>query len=92
MTQSLFALVKQRFAEAPREWIENLDLKFGKKDSRGTGQWINGVVCPYCGDSDGSASVASDSGFLHCHACSEKQELFSWVIKVYGIRTGEKHS
>lgn len=88
--QSIFELVKDRFASAPREWIETLGLTFGKKDSRGEGTWISGVVCPACSDSDGSASIASNSGFLNCHACSTKMELFEWVTLTQDIKTGDK--
>lgn len=92
---SVFREIKERFAAEPKTWTTALGLTFGKK-AHGSqkGKWLHGVVCPFCGDTDGSASIvaeeATNTGFLHCHACGAEKELFDWTLTTLKILPGHK--
>ena len=71
----LFDDVRAAFKDAPLERLKLLGVNTKQKANQG--QWIT-VECPVCPDTSGSAGVHSESGYLRCHQCGAKRDLFEW--------------
>ncbi len=73
MERSYFNRVKEMFSNDHVRYLERLGIEIGK----GRGEWTQGK-CPVCPDKSGSASF-SKQGFLKCHQCGKKVDLFAWL-------------
>lgn len=74
MERSYFAVVKEAFAA-------DLDVSLnalGVDQFKGGNPGWKAICCPICSDSNGSASVNRENGFLNCKQCSRKLDLFEW--------------
>lgn len=71
-----FALVREAFCRNLAESLKRLNVAV--KATAIKGQWVQ-VACPLCPDSSGSASISSQSGYLRCHQCGAKADLFTWA-------------
>lgn len=73
-----FAQVKQAFARDAQGNLQRLGVKLkGKK-----GEWLTGL-CPCGKDTSGSASYTQE-GFLNCHQCGRKDDVFEWLAEIRG--------
>jgi hypothetical protein len=70
-----FGLVRSAFATNPLLSLKKMGVEV-KSDSP-KGDWLQ-VACPICPDKSGSASVSVKSGWLTCHQCGTKGDLFAW--------------
>lgn len=71
---TLFTDVKAAIRQSPDVVLRSLGLAVEHQIS---GDWTP-VKCPLCADSGGSAS-ATPEGFLRCHQCNTKLDVFAWV-------------
>ncbi len=80
MERSYFRQVKEALTGNAQTTLEGLGVKFthGIK-----GEWSQ-CLCPFCGDTTGSASMTQE-GFLRCHQCGRKQDLFDWHAEKHGL-------
>ncbi len=80
MERSFFRQVKVALSSNAKATLTGLgvNLKQGIK-----GEWSQ-CLCPFCGDKSGSASITQE-GFLRCHQCGRKQDLFDWYAEKHGI-------
>ena len=76
-----FARVREVFCSNLAENLRRLNVEI--KSSTPKGDWLQ-VRCPFCSDTSGSASCSTSSGFLRCHQCGRKEDLFTWVGKAIG--------
>lgn len=76
---TLFSAVKKAVAQNPEAILGSLGVQI-KKHVRG--EWTQ-AVCPICDDQNGSASI-SPEGFLKCHQCAAKMDIFEWVAHKSG--------
>ncbi len=76
-----FAKVREVFCSNLAENLRRLNVEI--KSLTPKGDWLQ-VKCPFCSDTNGSASCSIQSGFLRCHQCGAKEDLFSWVGKAIG--------
>lgn len=79
MERSVFRQVKTALALSLEPTLQALgvNLKHGIK-----GEWSQ-CLCLFCGDKSGSASI-SQHGFLRCHQCGRKQDVFEWMAELNG--------
>ena len=82
--RSFFRQVKEALAVDAQGTLEKLgvNLKHGVK-----GEWSQ-CLCPFCGDKSGSASITQE-GFLRCHQCGIKKDLFDWYAEKTGCTPWE---
>ena len=78
MERSFFARVKEAFAQDPKGNLERLGIKLKGM----SGSWLTGV-CPCGQDTSGSASYTNE-GFLKCHQCGKKADVFDWLAEERG--------
>lgn len=76
---SIFGRVKEALTANAESTLTELGVNL-KSHIKGT--WTQ-CLCPFCGDTSGSASITPE-GFLKCHQCSRKQDVFQW----YGEKNG----
>lgn len=81
---SLFTQVKEALTAQPESTLSELGIKL-KGPIKGT--WTQ-CLCPSCGDTSGSASITQE-GFLRCHQCSRKQDVFQWYGELNNLSTWE---
>ncbi len=74
MERSHFLRVREAFATQHQVSLDRL----GVETQKGGNQSWQAVNCPLCSDTSGSASIAKTTGFLNCHQCGRKQDLFEW--------------
>lgn len=77
-----FNTVREAFARDLDTSLRTLGIKI---HSAPKGDWQQ-VLCPLCDDKSGSCSIALKSGYLNCHQCNEKAELFTWYAKWRNIQ------
>jgi hypothetical protein len=87
----VFDDVRAVFRTDPRRWAQDFGLRAFRNRPSISGGWLGKILCPYCEDQSGSASVAIDSGHLKCFQCAKSVELFSWVADLQGIKVDGKH-
>ncbi len=80
MERSYFRDVKEAFSADHESSLRTLGVELQKG---GNAQWKQ-VKCPCCTDTDGSASIARATGFLRCHQCGRKIDLFEWYAELHG--------
>jgi hypothetical protein len=78
---SYFEAVKHAFAANPVSSLET----FGLTLHRGSHKNWQPVNCPICSDKSGSASISKENGFLRCHQCDRKLDLFRWWGEKHGL-------
>lgn len=76
VNQSNFAKVREAFAVNVGESLRRLGVQVKAQNAKD--DWLQ-IACPLCPDKSGSASVSIKSGFLRCHQCGGKADLFGWV-------------
>jgi hypothetical protein len=79
---SNFARVREAFASNVEQSLRTLGVSV--KGSTTKGDWLQ-IACPLCPDKSGSASISVKSGFLACHQCGSKADLFAWYGKQINI-------
>jgi hypothetical protein len=79
--RGFFSLVRDAFVASPQISLERMGV--GIKGKTPHGDWLQ-VACPCCPDNSGSASISVLSGFLRCHQCGAKGDLFTW----WGLKHG----
>ncbi len=79
MERSYFTRVKDLFANDQLGYLGKLGVEVGKTSQ----DWTQGK-CPLCPDKSGSASFSKE-GFLNCHQCGRKADLFEWVAEKESI-------
>lgn len=77
MERSYFKQIKEAFCE---DFIPRLSLETKRG---GNAEWQR-IKCPLCSDESGSASIAKKSGYLRCHQCDRKMDLFEWYAELHG--------
>lgn len=80
MERSIFAQVKRAFAKSPKASLESLGISLHKNAK---GEWLSGN-CAICSDTSKSCSY-SHEGFLNCHQCGRKDDLFVWFCEREGL-------
>ena len=80
MERSFFRQVKVALSGNAQATLEGLGVNF-KQGMKG--EWSQ-CLCPFCGDTSGSASMTQE-GFLRCHQCGRKQDLFDWYAEQKGV-------
>lgn len=80
MERSYFTRVKGLFANNYIAFLKELDVEVMGKTSK---EWMQ-TKCPLCPDKSGSASI-NPEGFLNCHQCGRKADLFEWVAEKFSI-------
>jgi hypothetical protein len=76
-----FAKVREAFCANVAEMLRRLNVEIKAQTPKG--DWLQ-IACPLCTDKSGSASVSIASGFLRCHQCASKADLFTWTGKLLG--------
>lgn len=76
-----FAKVREAFCANVAEMLRRLNVEIKAQTPKG--DWLQ-IACPLCSDKSGSASVSIASGFLRCHQCASKADLFTWTGKLLG--------
>ena len=71
---TIFSAVKKAIATDPEAILRKLNVQVKKHVH---GEWTQ-CKCPICDDESGSASV-TPVGFLRCHQCSAKMDVFEWL-------------
>ncbi len=77
----LFQKVRDAFVTDLETNARACGIELGKVVSKGWHQ----CKCPLCTDKSMSASLAHETGYLVCHQCGEKLELFKWYGKLHGL-------
>ncbi len=80
MERSYFTRVKELFTNDHLSHLSKLGVEIVGKTAK---QWTQ-AKCPLCPDKSGSASI-SPEGFLNCHQCGRKADLFEWVAEKESI-------
>lgn len=80
---SYFRTIKEAFGAAPESSLEALGVQTARGKQHRDG-W-RPVNCPCCSDSNGSASINSNNGFLRCQQCDRKLDLFEWWAELRGV-------
>lgn len=70
---SAFQKVRNEFIADAASSLQKLGIQVKQQ----AGDWLS-VLCPLCSDTSGSCSVSVQSGYLRCHQCQNKAELFTW--------------
>jgi hypothetical protein len=78
--RSFFRQVKVALSGNAQATLEGLGVNF-KQGMKG--EWSQ-CLCPFCGDKSGSASMTRE-GFLRCHQCGRKQDVFDWYAELQGL-------
>ncbi len=78
MVSNNFESVRAAFCANVAENLRRLRVEI-KAEAKG--DWIQ-VACMLCTDTSGSASISAKSGFLRCHQCGAKADLFTWCAKI----------
>lgn len=78
--ESQFKQVKTALSLNPQSTLEALGVNF-KQGLKG--EWSQ-CLCLLCGDKSGSASI-TQQGFLRCHQCGVKRDIFEWYAQVSDI-------
>jgi hypothetical protein len=76
-----FAKVREAFSANVTESLRRLQVQV--KATTPKGDWLQ-IACPLCPDKSGSASISAKSGYLRCHQCGAKADLFTWVGQSIG--------
>ncbi len=76
MERSYFSRVKGLFSNDHLSHLAKLGVEVVGKTAK---EWTQ-ARCPLCPDKSGSASI-SPEGFLNCHQCSRKADLFEWIAE-----------
>lgn len=79
-----FAAVRAAFASGKQPILQKLGVQLKANEPKG--DWWQ-VCCPVCTDTSGSASLSVSSGYLICHQCGEKADLFNWWKRRAGLGT-----
>lgn len=75
MQQGSFGLVRQAYAASALGSLKKMGIEVKSESPKG--DWLQ-VACPICPDKSGSASISIKSGWLTCHQCGTKGDLFVW--------------
>ncbi len=74
MDRSYFRQIKEAFTETSLDALGIQQTKGRKKE------WQS-IVCPCCSDSDGSARISIETGYLICFQCSREMDIFEWWME-----------
>lgn len=85
MVFSAFLKVKEAIPPHADAILAEHGIKHHRKEIPLGGEWTTGFLCPFCGDTSGSASFTHEL-YLRCHQCSYKGDVFDWISK----HTGKK--
>jgi hypothetical protein len=80
MERSYFRVVKEAFG-ASQSSLNTLGVHAVPGRSK---EW-QAARCPCCSDTDGSASISMNTGYLKCRQCGREMDLFEWWQDLHGL-------